>query len=79
MAFISYLLGRKYYRVAYDLKWITFYIVFGLGLYFAREPLLASGFKSWQAGTMLIGIYTLSAALFESRGMIRSKKKPAGF
>jgi O-antigen/teichoic acid export membrane protein len=78
MAFISYLLGRKYYPVAYDLRRITFYIVFGLGLYFARERLLIAGFNAWQAATMLMLAYLLSAALLEFRGLFQFRKKSAG-
>jgi O-antigen/teichoic acid export membrane protein len=65
MAFVSYLLSRKYYPVVYDLKRIIFYIAFGLGLYFLLEPLLTRGFKSWQAGTLLMSIYLLATILLE--------------
>ncbi|MGR8941084.1 MAG: lipopolysaccharide biosynthesis protein [Gammaproteobacteria bacterium] len=78
MALISYLLGRKYYPVNYDLKRIVFYIAFGLGLYFAREPLLASGFSAWLAATVLLLTYLASAAMFEFRGLLRLGKTPAG-
>ena len=74
MAFVSYLLGRKYYPVAYNLKRILFYMSFGLLLYFARDPLLTSGFKSWQAATSLMLIYLFTTALFELRGIYKLKK-----
>ncbi|MDD1611989.1 MAG: polysaccharide biosynthesis protein, partial [Methylococcaceae bacterium] len=70
----SYLLGRKYYPVDYNVKRILFYAIFGMLLYFAREPLLTSGFKSWQAATTLMLIYLFTAALFEFRGLYKLKK-----
>ena len=75
MAFISYLLGRKYYPVAYDLKRIVFYIVFGLGLYSLREPMLKSGIDHWFAATVLMMTYLVSAGLFEFRSLMQLRKK----
>jgi len=72
MAIVSYLLGRKYYPVAYDLKRILFYIVFGLGLYFAREPLStkAAALPSWLIAALLMLSYLSAAALLERRRRI---------
>jgi len=34
MLVLSYLLGKKYYRIEYNIKQIVFYILLGLGIYF---------------------------------------------
>jgi len=34
MLVLSYLLGKKYYKIEYDIKRIIFYILIGLGIYF---------------------------------------------
>jgi O-antigen/teichoic acid export membrane protein len=34
MVVLSYLLGRKYYKIEYNIKQIMFYILLGLGIYF---------------------------------------------
>ncbi len=71
MAIVSYLLGRIYYPVDYDVLRILAYIGFGLGLYQAKLQLQPMIF--WQpgllAGTLLV-LYLLVATLFERRQLI---------
>jgi len=68
MALLSYLLGRKYYRIEYDLKRITGYILLGLSLYFVNPRLIeATGWNPLVSGTLLIGVYLAVVALFELR------------
>ena len=68
MAFISYSLGRYYYPVAYDVKRLLAYIVLGLGLYFAKQPLLTYvDWQSWLLSSALMSLYLLTVALFERR------------
>ncbi|NOT85120.1 MAG: oligosaccharide flippase family protein [Methylococcaceae bacterium] len=68
MALVSYLLGRHYYPVAYDLKRIAGYISLGIGLYFAQRYLLTSfNQPPWVLATALISLYGLSVMLFEGR------------
>ena len=68
MAFISYSLGRYYYPVAYDVKRLLAYIILGLGLYFAKQPLLTYvDWQSWLLSSALMSLYLLMVALFERR------------
>ncbi|MDD5269237.1 MAG: polysaccharide biosynthesis C-terminal domain-containing protein [Methylococcales bacterium] len=69
MAMVSYLLGRHYYPVAYDVKRILGYITLGVGLYIARTHLpVASGWQQpWLLSAELMSIYLLVTMLFEGR------------
>ncbi len=68
MAFISYSLGQYYYPVAYQVKRILAYIMLGLGLYLAKQPLLAYiAWQPWLLSIALMSLYLLTVALFESR------------
>ncbi|MDD5580178.1 MAG: polysaccharide biosynthesis C-terminal domain-containing protein [Methylobacter sp.] len=68
MALVSYLLGRKYYPVDYDVKRVIGYIGLGIGLYFLQEQLrIYPENKPWLSGGELLLIYSLVIALFESR------------
>lgn len=68
MAFISYSLGQYYYPVAYDVKRVLAYIMLGLGLYLAKQPLLTYiDWQPWLLSTALMSLYLLNVALFESR------------
>jgi len=82
MALVSYLLGRKYYPVAYDVKRVMAYITLGVVLYLAREFLVLQAFvtlsgnwQPWLLSTELMLIYILTAALFEGRPMtVRARR-----
>ncbi|MGR9086862.1 MAG: lipopolysaccharide biosynthesis protein [Gammaproteobacteria bacterium] len=68
MALVSYLLGRKYYPVAYDIKRIIGYIGLGVGLYLAREKwLMVPDWKPWLTASAMMSVYLLSVALIERR------------
>jgi O-antigen/teichoic acid export membrane protein len=68
MAIASYLLGRRYYPVAYDVKRVIGYITLGVGLYIAREQLPGNaGWQPWLLPTELLLIYILTTILFEYR------------
>lgn len=68
MAMASYVLGRVFYPVAYDVKRILLYISFGLALYFARQQLpIAAYWQPWLLSSELLALYLLVAALVELR------------
>ncbi|MGR8981710.1 MAG: lipopolysaccharide biosynthesis protein [Gammaproteobacteria bacterium] len=72
MAVVSYLLGRKFYPVAYDVKRVTGYICLGLALYLYREKWLSPlDLKPWLTATELMGVYILTTLLFEGRQLTR--------
>ncbi|MGJ0429930.1 lipopolysaccharide biosynthesis protein [Methylobacter sp.] len=68
MVIVSYVLGRKYYPVAYDLKRVVGYTSLGIALYLAHERLpLDAGRPAWLSAGGLMLVYLLSVALFERR------------
>ncbi|MDD1631047.1 MAG: oligosaccharide flippase family protein, partial [Methylococcaceae bacterium] len=68
MAIFSYLLGRHYYPVAYDVKRVLAYITLGVGLYISREQLpVISGWLPWLLSAELILLFILTTVLFEYR------------
>jgi O-antigen/teichoic acid export membrane protein len=76
MALISYLLGRKYYPVAYDIKRILGYICLGAGLYLARANWLSTiEWKPWLTASAMMSVYILTTALFEGRQLIAKIKQ----
>ena len=76
MAMVSYLLGRHYYPVAYDVKRVLGYITLGVGLYFAKEQLPAgTGLQQpWLLSLELMSIYLLVTVLFERRQFVPVKQ-----
>ncbi len=76
MALLSYLLGRVYYPVAYDVKRVVGYVVLGVGLYFAKGPLqVYSALQPWLLSTALMLIYLLLTALVEHRSLAAVRVK----
>ena len=68
MAFISYLLGRRFYPVAYDIKRILLYVFFGLSLLLAKPLLLIYiAWQPWLLSTALLSLFLLTATLLESQ------------
>ena len=69
MAMVSYLLGRRYYPIAYDIKRVLVYITLGIGLFCAKQNLpIGSGWQqSWLVSSELIALYILITLLFEKR------------
>ena len=68
MAIVSYLLGRKYYPVAYEVKRVLFYIFLGVVLYMSQQQLQAVSYaQPWLLSVLLMLLYLLFVALFEGR------------
>lgn len=66
MAFISFLLGRKYYPVNYDVKRIIGYVLLGLGLYFASTiGSVELSWIPWLSASMTMLVFLLVVLLFE--------------
>ncbi len=67
MTLVSYLLGRHYYPVMYDLKRILGYIGLGIGLFCVQEhiPQYFSWQKPWEISGLLLATYLLVVILFE--------------
>ncbi len=68
MAIVSYLFGRKYYPVAYDVKRVIAYITLGIGLYFAHGQLATTiTWQPWLLSSALMLLYVLITVLCERR------------
>jgi O-antigen/teichoic acid export membrane protein len=68
MVLISYLLGRRYYPVPYDLAGVAGYVALGLGLYLINLQLTeVSGWNSWLGGTLLIATYLVTVWVVDGR------------
>ncbi len=68
MAILSYLLGRHYYPVAYDVKRVFGYIALGVGLYIARGQLPVNAYwQPWVLSVELMTIYILVTLFVERR------------
>jgi hypothetical protein len=68
MAILSYLLGRKYYPVNYDVKRVLGYIGLGLGLYQLQQQLMSNYPNNlWLLSSELMVLYLLFAVLIEKR------------
>lgn len=72
MALASWLLGRHYYPVPYPVWRILFYLLLGVGLYFAdREFVEFCGWSAWPTGAALMAVYLLVVALVDVRPLWR--------
>lgn len=72
MALISYLLGRKYYPVPYDLKNLLMYFLIGLGIYFGVTQM--NQILDWPGlvlGTLGLMAFLAIAFLLDGRKLIR--------
>ncbi|MGZ8191095.1 MAG: lipopolysaccharide biosynthesis protein [Methylococcaceae bacterium] len=79
MALLSYLLGRKYYPVAYDVKRVIGYIALGLGLYVTWETVrVNSDWQSWLLSSALMLVYILMTVLFEGRQLSNNTIRKPG-
>ena len=68
MVLVSYLLGRRYYPVPYDLRRVIGYTALGLGLYAAAAPLARTlGGHDLIAGTLLLALFAGIVALLDGR------------
>ena len=76
MAIASYLLGRRYYPVAYEVKRVLAYMALGGGLYAARLQLpVVAGWQSWLLSAELMALYLLTVVLFERRQLAATVKR----
>jgi O-antigen/teichoic acid export membrane protein len=72
MVIISYLLGRRYYPVPYDLKRVLGYIGLGLGLYGIGRWLVEwVGMHFFLAGTLCLAVYLAAVYLIDGRALLR--------
>jgi len=68
MAVVSYLLGRKYYPVDYDIKRILAYVALGVVLFLIRGMVGKDiNWQPWLLSSALMLIYLLTITLFERR------------
>ncbi|MEI6542291.1 MAG: oligosaccharide flippase family protein [Methylococcales bacterium] len=69
MAVVSYLLGRLYYPVGYEVKRVLGYILLGVILYFIKIilPIGTAWQQPWFLSTELMTLYFLIVLLFEGR------------
>lgn len=74
MVVVSWLLGRRYYPVDYNLGKITGYVVLGLALYaahlFATEVYLIN---TWISASASLAAYLVTAAWFDIRPLLHHK------
>lgn len=76
MVCLSWLLGRRYYPVAYPLGKISAYIGLGVGLYFGNRYLLSKyGWNVWLSGTLGLTIYVSIAGIMDIRPLLTRKKR----
>ena len=74
MALASYLLGRKYYPVPYDVPRVLAYIGLGVAIYFIHNILAPSGeILSYVLATVLILVFLLVAYIFDGRKLLHYK------
>jgi len=74
MVLASYLLGRKYYPVPYDVKRVSGYIGLGIVIYlFNRELVTATGTPALLSGTVLLLVYLAIAYALDGRKARRGR------
>jgi O-antigen/teichoic acid export membrane protein len=68
MAIMSYLLGRKYYPVNYDVLRVLTYIGLGIDLYLGQQWLLQkTTWAHWVSASMMMAVYLLTVTVFEKQ------------
>lgn len=71
MVLASYLLGQRYYPVAYELKPILGYVTLGIVLFLLQAPLMAmTGWQPWWSGSLLLGAYLLVSFFVDGRRVL---------
>lgn len=74
MVVMSYVLGRRYYPVPYDLARVGGYIAVGLGLYGASRLLVErAGWSGPAAGALLLALFLALAFLLDVRPLLRRR------
>ncbi|MBI3776360.1 MAG: polysaccharide biosynthesis C-terminal domain-containing protein [Gammaproteobacteria bacterium] len=72
MTLLSYLLGRKYYPVPYDVKRVLGYVVFAVVLYVANQELIwHTGMHVLLSGTLFLLVYVSTAYALDVRKLRR--------
>ncbi|MDD2759867.1 MAG: oligosaccharide flippase family protein [Methylomonas sp.] len=72
MVIVSWLLGQRYYPVAYPLARITAYLMLGLGLFLVQGYLRDRYQCSvWLSGTLGLAIYLIAVVWFDIRPLLR--------
>jgi O-antigen/teichoic acid export membrane protein len=74
MVAVSYLLGRRYYPVPYDVRRVAGYIGVGLGLYGVSR--LMVGVLGWQApvvGAVLLALFLVLVFFADGRALVRRR------
>ncbi len=72
IALASYLLGRKYFPVPYDVKRVLGYVGFAVALYIANQELIwFTGLHALLSGTLFLLVYLLAAYALDGRKLLR--------
>ena len=72
MVLLSYLLGRRYYPVPYEIARVLGYILFGAGLYLSSRLLTSElGWNAMVAGTLCLMVYVIAVAVIDGRRLLR--------
>ncbi len=78
MALVSYLLGQRYYPVAYARKRILGYIALGIVLFLLQGPLLTmTHWQPWWIGSLLLASYLLIALWVDGRPLLARLRRGA--
>lgn len=73
MVVISYVLGRIYYPVPYEVGRVLGYVALGIGLYLASGWLQTwTGWHAFLIGTLCLGVFLLVVLVVDARKLIRS-------
>ncbi|MBK1718504.1 polysaccharide biosynthesis C-terminal domain-containing protein [Thiocystis violacea] len=72
MVLMSYLLGRRYYPVPYQIGKVLGYVGLGIGLYLASEWLqTTTGWNPLLVGTLFMGVFLLAVLVLDVRKLVR--------
>ena len=76
MAVVSYLLGRRYYPVPYDVLRAGGYVALGVGIYIAHGALTeAVGLTSLVSATLGLMVFFAAVAVIDGRALVRLVKR----
>ena len=76
MVFASWLLGQRYYPVAYPLGRIGAYLLFGLGIYFVHRQWIAIYHgNAWLSAILGLILYMSTVVCFDVLPMLRNRRR----
>lgn len=76
MVCASWLLGQRYYPVAYPLGRIGAYLLFALGIYFAHRQWIAAYYgNTWLSAALGLLLYVSAVVFFDVRPMLRNRRR----